>query len=195
MVSIRLKFLENTLRPVHVKHRRLFLQYRFGKCTIQPVGINQFSKIPTLIARYLQLLNPECYTGHSFRRTSATFLVGAGADILSLKRHGGWRSSSVAEGYLEDCMEGKIQVSNQILVGKKVYGTNSAASTSATENANADENCLSFTSNHSKPNGSWITDVHNSIASKNENMPSASDIPKIYINNVQNSTINIVLSK
>jgi len=108
-----------SLRPSHVDHRRFVLQYRSGKCTVQPIGTNQFSKIPRLIAMYLKLPNEEMYTGHSFRRTSASLLVGAGADILRLKRHGGWKSSTVAEGYLEESVEEKVQIANQILGGKK----------------------------------------------------------------------------
>jgi integrase len=42
------------------------------------------------------------YTGHSLRRTSATLLVDEGGDLTTLKRHGGWRSSFVAEGYIEE---------------------------------------------------------------------------------------------
>ena len=41
------------------------------------------------------------------RRTSATFLVDSGGDITTLKRHGGWKSSSVAEGYIEESIENK----------------------------------------------------------------------------------------
>ncbi|CAH1371642.1 unnamed protein product, partial [Tenebrio molitor] len=49
------------------------------------------------IAKYLGLTNPHEYSGHTFRRSSATILVDAGGDILSLKRHGGWKSTTVAE--------------------------------------------------------------------------------------------------
>ena len=49
--------------------------------------------------RHLDLLNTEEYTGHSFRGSSATLLVDSGADLTVVKRHGGWFSSSVVEGY------------------------------------------------------------------------------------------------
>jgi hypothetical protein len=44
------------------------------------------------------------YTGHSFRRRSSTLLMAnaPGVDMLDLKRHGSWRSSSVAEGQAAD---------------------------------------------------------------------------------------------
>ncbi|XP_024876295.1 uncharacterized protein LOC112457459 [Temnothorax curvispinosus] len=80
------------LRPKNAQTSRFFLNYQNGKCTNQPVGINKFGKIPTIIASYLQLANPQSYTGHTFRRTgrlSATLL----AD---------WKSNTVAEGYIAD---------------------------------------------------------------------------------------------
>ncbi|CAH0549473.1 unnamed protein product [Brassicogethes aeneus] len=65
------------LRPINVKTNRFFLNYQKGKCTVQPIGINKFRKTPQTIAKYLQLDNPELYTGHSFRKTSASMLVDA----------------------------------------------------------------------------------------------------------------------
>lgn len=103
------------LRPGNVPHNRFFLQYKNGACKIQPVGKNTFGGIPKTIATYLQLSEPERYTGHSFRRTSATLLADSGADITSIKRHGGWRSTSVAEGYLEDSIEAKNKISKSLL--------------------------------------------------------------------------------
>lgn len=46
---------------------------------------NTLGAIPKIIAKYRKLPNAEKYTGHTFRRTSAT--PGSGADITSLKRH------------------------------------------------------------------------------------------------------------
>lgn len=57
-----------SLRPSNTPHERLFIYYRHGKCSIQPVGINTFGKIPSEIAKYLGLTNPHEYSGHSFRR-------------------------------------------------------------------------------------------------------------------------------
>ncbi|EEZ99467.2 hypothetical protein TcasGA2_TC000033 [Tribolium castaneum] len=69
------------LRPESILHKRLFINYRKQKCTVQPVGINTISKFPENIARFLCLPNPEEYTGHSFRRSSATLLADSGADL------------------------------------------------------------------------------------------------------------------
>lgn len=103
------------LRSRLTEHRRFFVNYTKGKCTVQVVGKNTIAKLPSSIATFLELPNVKNYTGHSFRRTSATLLVDAGGDILSLKRHGGWRSTTVAEGYIEDSIENKKLVAQYIM--------------------------------------------------------------------------------
>lgn len=95
------------LRLKDVDTDRFFLRYDNGRCVKQVIGINKFGDMPKLIATYLQLENPGSYTGHTFRRTSATVLVDAGADLLTLKRHGGWKSDTVAEGYVENSLHSK----------------------------------------------------------------------------------------
>jgi integrase len=86
-----------TLRPSHTPHARFFINYKKGRCTVQPVGINTFGGIPSA----------KEYTGHCFRRTSASLLANAGADMPVIKRHGAWKSSNVAEGYVDDYLENK----------------------------------------------------------------------------------------
>ncbi|KAJ3661801.1 hypothetical protein Zmor_006183 [Zophobas morio] len=107
------------LRPPSIPHKRLFLNYKKGKCTVQPVGLHSFGKFPSQIATYLGLPTPLEYTGHCMRRSSATLLVDAGGDITNLKRHGGWQSSSVAEGYIEESIENKLDIANKIQAGPK----------------------------------------------------------------------------
>jgi hypothetical protein len=65
----------------------------------------QYRRLPRIVANYLKLPNPEMYIGHCFRRTSAILIADTGADLVTLKRLGGWRSSSVAESYIEDSFE------------------------------------------------------------------------------------------
>lgn len=102
------------LRPKHCKIQKFFLFYNNGKCTCNPVGINTFGQIPRNIAKYLELPNAELYTGHSFRRTSATILADSGADIRMLKRHGDWKSDAVAEGYVADSLENKKKIARRL---------------------------------------------------------------------------------
>ena len=94
-------------RPQPCVLDRFFLKYTGEKCINQPIGINKFGSMPKEVAVYLNLPNADGYTGHSFRRTSATLLVDAGGDITTLKRHGGWKSNSVAEGYIADSINNK----------------------------------------------------------------------------------------
>lgn len=132
------------LRPPHASSKRLFLKYHKGKCVNQVVGINTIGSVPSSIAKFLQLPNAMAYTGHCFRRTSATLLADAGADMSCLKRHGGWRSSSVAEGYIEDSLENKIKISNKISNCEVEIPSTSASTAQSTVTKNTNDS----TENH-----------------------------------------------
>lgn len=105
------------LRPPHVEHNRFFIYYINNKGTRQPVGMNTFGSMPRKIAEFLQLPNSQSFTGHCFRRSSATMLAGKGSDFVSVKRFGGWKSSRVAKGYIEDSLHGKIAIAEQLASG------------------------------------------------------------------------------
>ncbi|KAK5639946.1 hypothetical protein RI129_010757 [Pyrocoelia pectoralis] len=124
------------LRPSCATTRRLFLKYQNNRCFNQVVGLNCIGKMPKLIANHLKLPNSDAYTGHCFRRTSAT-LDKVGRDVCVLKRHGGWNSSNVAEGYVEDSMNNKIQISNKIL-DCEISGSSATTSTEVTYNSITD---------------------------------------------------------
>ncbi|KAJ8915692.1 hypothetical protein NQ315_000626, partial [Exocentrus adspersus] len=96
------------LRPRQVPHQRLLLNYRNQKCKVQPIGLNTFSKMPQKIAEFLEIKDAHGYTGHSFRISSASLLAEAGADLSVLKRH-------IAEGYVEQSITNKIEISRKIL--------------------------------------------------------------------------------
>ena len=105
------------LRPPNTPHQRFFLFYGNNKCSRQPVGMNTFGTMPRKIAEFLRLPNPQSYTGHSFRRSSATLLAAKGVDFLGIKRIGGWKSSTVAEGYIEQSLRDKIAIAEQLTTG------------------------------------------------------------------------------
>lgn len=147
------------LRPENVPTDKFFINYQNGKCSRQVIGINKIGKIPEKIATFLGKDNPKLYTGHSFRRTSATLLVDAGADITELTRHGGWKSNAVAEGYLADSMgnkkrtfakitdsiepkgpETKRQSLTQVIASSAKLSIVPVASTSSSENKENDLN-------------------------------------------------------
>ena len=76
-----------SLRPPHTPHKYFFVFYRLGKCSIQPVGIQSFSKIPSQIATFLKLPNADTYKGHAFRRTSTSLLTNTSFYEITLKQH------------------------------------------------------------------------------------------------------------
>lgn len=78
------------LRPSKATTDRFFLGYRAGKCINQPVGVNTFALMPSKIATFLGLENAAKYTGHCFRRSSATILAEGQATLTTIKRVGGW---------------------------------------------------------------------------------------------------------
>lgn len=93
---------------------KLFISIRNGKGTRQNIGHNTIGQMPKKIATYLNLVNPESYTGHAFRRTSATILASRGGNILQLKQHGGWKSSNIAESYIEDSLSVKTSIAEMV---------------------------------------------------------------------------------
>lgn len=72
-VAVVKKYLEIRLK-VSKNKNRLFLKYHQGRCVNCPIGINTIGKIPSKIAEYLNLDNPEEYTGHCFRKSSVNLL-------------------------------------------------------------------------------------------------------------------------
>ncbi|KAJ8983657.1 hypothetical protein NQ317_019577 [Molorchus minor] len=143
MLELFRKYL--SLRPPHVKHKRLF-------CTTKqenPVGKNTMGKIPSVVASYLKLPDVACYTGHCLRRSSATLLADAGVDITTIKRHAGWKSTTVAEGYVENSIENKTKIANQVLVGtttSAITKTVNVSESNIPSNINF-ENCTNVTFN------------------------------------------------
>jgi integrase len=103
-----------SLRPSNMTSKRFIIGYRQGKCVSQNVGKNTIACVPKNVAKFLGLENPERYTGHALRRSSASMLVEGGGDLLTLKRHGGWKSTSVAEGYIEESISRKVEVSKKL---------------------------------------------------------------------------------
>ncbi|KAJ8917661.1 hypothetical protein NQ315_005108 [Exocentrus adspersus] len=84
------------------------------KCPSQPVGINTLAKVPSIVASFLNLPNAELYAGHCMRRTSTTLLANKGADLTTIKRHGGWKSSAVVESYIEDSISNKLDIARKV---------------------------------------------------------------------------------
>ncbi|KAF2883627.1 hypothetical protein ILUMI_22544 [Ignelater luminosus] len=90
------------LGPSAMAERGFFINHQNKKCTREV------------------LEKPGLYTGHCYRRSSATTLVDAGSDITALKYHGEWRFSSVAERYIEEYLANKMKVADTILYSKNL---------------------------------------------------------------------------
>ncbi|KAI4466034.1 phage integrase-related [Holotrichia oblita] len=117
-----------SLRPDNISTGRVFLKYNNGKCIKQAVGINTFGKCPAIVARFLDLPDAVKYTGHAFRRSSATIMANSGMSVDELKRQVGWKSSTVASGYVEESSANKLCVSKRI--AGAVSGTGVASTSS-----------------------------------------------------------------
>lgn len=49
-----------------------------------------------------------------FRRSAATLVADSGADITTIKRLGDWKSTTVAEGYIQESIQNKAKISKVI---------------------------------------------------------------------------------
>ena len=82
----------------------------------QPMGIHTLSGIPKFIAEFLQLDDAKLYTGHCFRRSSATALADTGVSRMALKRQFCWQSDTVAEGYIGSSKTQKLDVAKALTI-------------------------------------------------------------------------------
>ena len=121
------------LRPTKMESRRLFVSYRNSRCYVQHVGQHTISGVTRQIAEYLKLEKPEEYTRHGLRRSSASMLVEGAADLLTLKRHGGWCSSTIAEGYIEESLRRKVKVCRKLFNNYSTGDKDTASSSKSIE--------------------------------------------------------------
>ena len=66
-----------------------------------PMGKNTLHSIGKDVAKELGLDDWSCYTGHCWRRSSATQVAGEGASVVDMKRQFGWRQESTAMRYID----------------------------------------------------------------------------------------------
>lgn len=156
----------NNLRPKTVTHKRFFLTYRHGCLINSPIGINTMGNVPKQIASFLHLPDPHLYTGHCFRRSSATHIANTGGDILTIKRLGGWKSTAVAEGYVASSMKNKIDVGNMFAQENNVNLPGTSGNGSQFEYSNRSNITIAendnFQQNVSTAHGITITSKDNS---------------------------------
>lgn len=126
------KYIE--LRAPDAETDKFFTNYQNGQCLQQVIGKQKFTKMPRRIAHYLELQNAEKYTGHSFRRSSASMYANAGAGSDAVKNLGGWKSAKVAEGYVVNSLSYKTRASDTLssLLTEKTEPTTSATTSVST---------------------------------------------------------------
>lgn len=85
-------------------------------------GRNWISSVPSTVAKSLGLPNPEQYTGHCFRRTSAQWQADAGATVLELQNQFGWKNSSMASVYTGQSVAARSASSRRCLLSSDIAG-------------------------------------------------------------------------
>lgn len=65
------------------------------------LGKYYFYDLPKKLPLFLKLQDHLGYTGHSIRRTAATWLANKGFSTLQMQRFRRWKSPSVAQGYVD----------------------------------------------------------------------------------------------
>ena len=101
-----------------------------AKFVNQPMGKNKLATIGVDIAKKLELSKPETYTGHCFRRTSATLAADGGATIPEMQRAFAWKSAKTAMKYVDNTDEGAEAMAEVIGIGKKDREDSPVAGTS-----------------------------------------------------------------
>lgn len=173
------------LRPKIVTHKRFFLTYRGGHCVNSPIGINTIGKVSRNIAEFLHLPNPDLFTGHCFRRSSATQLANQGGDLLTVKLHGGWKSSAVAEGYIDTSLKKKFEVA-QILGRQTVLHLPDSSNHDTVDNLNLE---LPGCSHHTDDTENNITVSDSSSFCRN--IVSNQNLPGITLTSHDTSNVSI----
>jgi integrase len=103
---------------------------KFSKC---PMGYNYLGKIPKDVAEVLELDNPKSFTGHSFRRSSATHAADEGASSVEMRRYYNWKDDTIANKYIEETLSGNRHMAQIMTTRKSTDQTNSSAKSSAPE--------------------------------------------------------------
>lgn len=80
---------------------RFWRHWRNDRWTSLVVGHNPLAETSRIIATWLEKDDVDSYTGHCFRRSSATAYANSTGSLLGLKRLGGWKSESVAQRYID----------------------------------------------------------------------------------------------
>lgn len=110
-----------TLVPEKLRTGRFFRYFNKGTIQNRPIGKSWFGELPKKIAQFLQLPNANEFSGHTLRRTGATFLANSeGITQLQLQLWGRWKSATVANGYIEKSTSTKRKLAEHIQNPSKI---------------------------------------------------------------------------
>ena len=84
-----------------------------------PMGKNYISNVGKDIASFLGLDFPERYTGHCFRRTSATQMANEGATVMEMRQTFGWENDKMPNVYVANSTS-KMKKTAKMLTGVDV---------------------------------------------------------------------------
>lgn len=165
------------------------------------LGVHKFEEVPQLIAEYLGLEEPHRYTGHCFRRSSATAYANSGGNLTGLKQLGGWKSDSVCQGYVDDTLSNKKQRCELLARACKMPTVKESNSKSTAKPVD--------TFNESQPIATHHTDTTSNIANSplaptlkynietrntSNNLDASSLAKMIHVENCQNVNISVSIN-
>ncbi len=92
---------------------RLFVGCMGGKAFVKtPMGINMLRNIGKDVACILSLESPMAYTGHCWRRSSATQAATQGATTVDMKRQFGWKQEVTAMRYIDQTYQQQVKMAS-----------------------------------------------------------------------------------
>jgi integrase len=141
-----------------------FLRYfHSGKGTQRNVGKNRIAEYPKRVAEQLGL-SPIGYTGHCWRRTTATLLAETDISLMQFKNAGGWHSDRVCQEYVAESTREKLQISSRISLGpgtkKRSREEEESTSSEIPEGANTSSTTISVDMSHSSGSIFYFTPNH-----------------------------------
>lgn len=97
---------------------------------MQPIGYHKIGEMGKRIAAFLELPDPEKYTGHMFRATSATLAAEAGCSVPQLQQIGTWKSAKVASNYVRNSDSNRKKLAELLVKNIKIPSIENSPSTS-----------------------------------------------------------------
>lgn len=101
-----IRYLEETNRV-----GRVFKNFN-KRFTCQPMGVRTLAKTPSVVGKFLNLEGN--FSGHCFRRSSATILAENGATSTQLKTLMNWKGDNTALNYIDNSKSSRVSMSNLI---------------------------------------------------------------------------------